>query len=118
MRNKKVNIFMDDLDNPRKELWEDIRTIILNIDSKIEEDIKWGAPTFIYKGNIATFNPRAKNFVNLTFHTGAFIDDPDGVLEGEAKEARVFRIESQEEFFQKKAGLEKVIKNWIELKDS
>ena len=59
----------------------------------MEEDIKWGAPTFMYKGNLATFNPRAKKFVNLTFHTGAEIEDPEGVLEGDAKEARVLRVE-------------------------
>jgi hypothetical protein len=117
MRNKKVDTFIDDLDNPLKKLWEEIRTIILNTDAKIEEDIKWGAPTFIYKGNLATFNPRAKKFVNLTFHTGALINDPDRVLEGEAKEARVFKVKSQEELIQKKVGLEKVIKNWIEFKD-
>ena len=118
MRNKKVDTFINDLDNPLKKLWQDIRTIILKTDSKIEEDIKWGAPTFIYKGNIATFNPRAKKFVNLTFHTGALIDDPYQVLEGEAKEARVFKIENKEELILKKAGLQKVINNWIKLKDS
>jgi hypothetical protein len=118
MRNKKVDTFINDLDNPLKKLWEEIRTIILNTDSKIDEEIKWGAPTFIYKGNIATFNPRAKKFVNLTFHTGALIDDPYLILKGEAKEARVFKVESQEELISKKAGLQKVINNWIKLKDS
>ena len=33
----------------------------------------------------------------LTFHTGALISDPEGVLEGDAKEARVFRVKSGEE---------------------
>ena len=82
-----------------------------------EQEPKWGAPTFIYKGNLATFNPRAKKFVNLTFHTGALISDPEGVLEGDAKEARVFRVKSGEELSGKKAGLEMVVKNWIQLKD-
>lgn len=91
--------------------------MILSVDSKMEEDIKWGAPTFIYKGNLATFNPRAKKFVNLTFHTGAHIDDSQGVLEGDAKEARVFRVESSDELKAKQAGLEVVVKNWIKLKD-
>jgi hypothetical protein len=83
----------------------------------MEEDIKWGAPTFLYKGNLATFNPRAKKFVNLTFHTGAEINDPDGVLEGDAKEARVFRVTNHEELIEKRAGLEVVVKNWIKLRD-
>ena len=84
-RNAKVDEYINKLDNPHKDLWEKIRTIILEVDERMEEDIKWGAPTFIYNGNLATFNPRAKKFVNLTFHTGAEIEDPDQVLEGDAK---------------------------------
>ena len=115
--NPKVDAYLKDLDHPLKEIWMQIREIILSADSKMEEDIKWGAPTFIYKGNLATFNPRAKKFVNLTFHTGAAIDDPAGVLEGDAKEARVFRVETIDELEQKKTGLEKVVKNWILARD-
>jgi len=114
----KVGEWMSNTDNPFKDLWEIIRKTIMNTDPKMEEDIKWGAPTFIYKGNLATFNPRAKKFVNLTFHTGATIDDPDGVLEGDAAEARVFRVESEDEFNNKKSGLESVVRNWIGMQDS
>lgn len=116
-KNKKVDDYMKKLDDPYKALWEEIRGTVLGTDPKMQEDIKWGAPTFIYKGNLATFNPRSKKFVNLTFHTGAMIDDPDGVLEGDAKEARVFRAESKAEFTKKKAGLQKVVRNWIKLQD-
>ena len=108
---------MEKLEIPLKKTWEQIRECILSIDDKITEDIKWGAPTFIYKTNIATFNPRAKKFVNLTFHTGAIIDDPDRVLDGDTKEARVFRVKDFEEFKKKKNGLEKVVRNWIKLKE-
>ena len=116
-KNSEVDAYMEKLDNPLKDLWEDIREIILKTDSKMEEDIKWGAPNFMYKGNLATFNPRANKFVNLTFHTGALIEDPDGVLEGDAKEARVVRIENADDLAAKKSGLEKVVQNWITLKD-
>lgn len=116
-KNSKVDAYMEKLDNPLKDVWEQIRDIVLGVDPKMEEDIKWGAPTFIYQGNMATFNPRAKKFVNLTFHTGALISDPEGVLEGEAKEARVFRVESSEVLDRKRAGLEAVVRNWILLKD-
>ena len=116
-KNLKVEEYMQDLDNPLKELWEQIREIILSVDPKMEEDIKWGAPTFIYKGNLATFNPRAKKFVNLTFHAGAIIKDPEGVLDGDAKEARVFRVSDDEDLSKKKTGLIKVVQNWIQIKD-
>ncbi len=115
--NSKVDKYFGELDNPLSPLWLEIRNIILGADPKMEEDIKWGAPTFIYKGNLATFNPRAKKFVNLTFHTGATIEDPESVLEGDAKEARVFRINSIEDLKSKQGGLVKVVKNWILMKD-
>jgi hypothetical protein len=116
-KNPTVDEYMQKLDNPLKDLWEQIRDIVLGVDEKMAENIKWGAPTFIYKGNLATFNPRAKKFINLTFHTGALIDDPEGVLEGDAKEARVLRIASGEELSAKQAGLVKVVENWIQMKD-
>jgi hypothetical protein len=116
--NDKVVMYLEQLDNPHKPLWLEIRDTILAVDPKMEEEIKWGAPTFTYKGNLATFNPRAKKFVTLTFHTGALINDPEGVLEGDSKEARVFRVATDEEFKNKKSGLEKVVKSWIALKDS
>lgn len=116
-RNQRVDDYMKKLDNPLKQIWEQIRDIILAVDPEIEEDIKWGAPTFIYKGNLATFNPRAKKFVNLTFHTGALIEDPEEVLEGDSAQARVLRVASSEEFESKKAGLEQVVRNWIQLQN-
>jgi hypothetical protein len=116
-KNPKVDAYLQKLDNPHKQLWQAIRDTVLAVDPKMEEDIKWGAPTFIYKGNLATFNPRAKKFVNLTFHTGATIDDPDGVLEGDSKEARVLRVDSQADLDKKRPGLEKVVRSWIKLQD-
>ena len=59
-KNANVDEWMANVDNPFKDLWEIIRSTVLSTDPKMEEDIKWGAPTFMYKGNLATFNPRAK----------------------------------------------------------
>ena len=55
--------------------------------------------------------------MNLTFHTGALINDPGGGLDGDAKEARVFDVSSREELDQKKAGFEMIVKNWIKMQD-
>ena len=95
-----------------------VREIILAANDKITEDIKWGAPSFAYKDNMATFNPRAKKFVNLTFHKGALINDDTGLLEGDQKEARVARFHSMDEIKEKKAALEKVVNKWVETMDA
>jgi hypothetical protein len=117
-KTKKVTDFITQLDNPLKNEINAVREIILNASNKITEDIKWGAPSFAYKDNMATFNPRAKKFVNLTFHKGALINDKTGLLEGDKKEARVARFNNMEEVHGKKGALETVVKNWIEFMDN
>jgi hypothetical protein len=116
-KNPKVDECMSKLEHSFKVTWEEIREIVLSVNPRMEEDIKWGAPTFLYKGNLAIFNPRAKKFVNLTFHTGAMIDDPEGILEGDAKEAKGFRENSSEELGGRRVGFEKVVRSWIDLKN-
>ncbi|MEO1050287.1 MAG: DUF1801 domain-containing protein [Bacteroidota bacterium] len=116
-KNQKVEDFLSNLDHPLKAEMMAVRDIILGVDSRMAEEIKWGAPTFTYKGNLATYNVRAKKFVNLTFHTGALIPDPTGVLEGDAKEARVMRFANMDEVESKREGLISVVKSWIELQD-
>jgi hypothetical protein len=50
-----------------------VREIILTADQRVEECIKWKSPSFVFKGNIACFNPRTKKHVSLMFHTGTSI---------------------------------------------
>lgn len=116
-KTQKVSDFIDQLNNPLKNEINAVREIILNASPKISEDIKWSAPSFAYKDNMATFNPRAKKFVNLTFHKGALIKDRTGLLEGDKKEARVARFNNMEDILSKKEALESVVRKWIELMD-
>jgi hypothetical protein len=116
-KTEKVTQFILTIDNPLKEEIDAVREIILNSSDKITEDIKWSAPSFAYKDNMATFNPRAKKFVNLTFHKGALIKDTSGLLEGDKKEARVARFDNMEDVLNKKEALESVVQKWVELMD-
>ncbi|HAA14949.1 MAG TPA: DUF1801 domain-containing protein [Cytophagales bacterium] len=112
-KTEEVTQFIAELDNPLKEEMDRVRHIILETSEKMTEDMKWKAPNFVYKGNMATFNPRAKKFVNLTFHKGALIEDTTGLLEGDQKEARVARFHSMEEVEAKKDQLQQVVRAWI-----
>lgn len=95
-----------------------VREIILETSDKIEEDIKWSSPTFIYKGNIASFIMNSKKHVSLMFHYGASIPDKHGLLEGDGKTARVAKFIDSKDIEKKKKALQAVIKEWIKLKDS
>ncbi len=91
-RNPDVDAWFDRYDNPQKPLVLAVRDAVLDADPRVEETIKWQAPTFMFKGNIASFYPRSKRAVSLMFHTGASLPDPDGVLEGEGDTSRVARF--------------------------
>jgi hypothetical protein len=116
-KNAKVDEWFRKYDNPQKEAMQQVREIILAASPKITEEIKWSAPTFAYKGNLASFSPRAKQFVHLMFHTGATIPDTTGLLEGEAAQVRVARFYDQADVKRKKSALTKVVRAWVKLRD-
>ena len=70
-RSKEVDAWFARYDNPMKEVVERIRMIVLGADRRIDECIKWQAPTFTYRGNLASFFPKSKKHASLMFHSGA-----------------------------------------------
>ena len=62
-----VNEYMKSLQHPLKAEIEAVRNIIKNANSKIGERIKWNAPSFFYIDDMAAFNPRAQNYVQIIF---------------------------------------------------
>lgn len=116
-KNSEVDQFIAKLKHPLKAEMERVREIILSADNKMTEVIKWGGPTFVYKGNLATLMPRTKRFVNLFFQTGATIPNGHGILEGEAKEVRVARFHDMKDIDGKKEALKAVVREWIRLRD-
>lgn len=116
IKNPEVSQWFKTSDNPKVDEMEAVRNIILNAHKSITEDIKWKAPNFIYNGNMCTFNPRAKGYVNLTFHNGAELNDPLGLLEGTGEKVRIAKFKDFAEIKQKKRALEMVIKEYMKSK--
>jgi uncharacterized protein YdeI (YjbR/CyaY-like superfamily) len=117
-RNPRVDEFLRKKNHPLSEEIQLVREIILNVSDKIEEDIKWSAPTFMYKGNIASYYMNARKLVSLMFHKGALINDQSGLLEGHGKEGRVARFTDIKDIRKKKKALESVIRAWIKMQDT
>ncbi|TKC64158.1 DUF1801 domain-containing protein [Pedobacter hiemivivus] len=112
---KKVEEFMSKLEHPLKAEMEAVRAIIVNANSKIEEDVKWGGPSFFYKEDLATFNPRIKNYVALIFHKGELLNIKSDFLE-EATKGKVYaKFYSMEQVTANKELIEKMVNTWIEL---
>lgn len=116
--NPEVDTFLEKKGHPLTAEIQRVREIILETDPRIEEAIKWSSPTFMYRGNIASFFMNAKKFVSLMFHKGALIPDNTGLLEGDGKEARVARFVDLEDIEKKREDLQSVIRAWITLQDA
>jgi hypothetical protein len=93
-----------------------LRNIILNANPKLEERVKWNAPSFYYIKDFAAFNLRAKGYVQIIFifYDGNMIED-SSLLEGKWKDRREARFYGMDDIEAKKPALEQFINNWIKL---
>jgi hypothetical protein len=117
MSKSEVDAWFDEYDNPMKDVVQRVRQIIMAADERMEEAIKWQAPTFMYKGNLASFFPKSKQHASLMFHTGAQIPGDFPHLEGDGDKARTMKVPDLETAEARKGELESIVKAWIEMKD-
>ena len=112
-----VDDWMARYDNPMKPVVQAMREAILAADPRLGECIKWQAPTFTYKGNMASFFPKSKAHASLMFHKGAEIPGDFPGLEGDGKEARSFKVASLEELDAKREELQAIARAWCDFRD-
>jgi len=115
-----VDSYMRDIDHPFKAEMEAVRAIILGVSDEISERIKWNAPSFFYKEeDLGAFHPRATEYAHLIllFPGGEGMDDGSGLLEGNHKDRREAKFHSLDDVKTKKRALEKLVKNWLALRD-
>lgn len=116
-----VETYMRALEHPCKPEMQSLRKLILAVDPRITEEIKWNAPSFALGEHFVTFNGWAKDYVQLIFHHGPKkstskgkpIADPSGLLEWLATDRASVRFESMQDVKSKKAALQAVIREWI-----
>ncbi len=104
-----MNAWFSKYENPLKDVMLKVRQIILSSDPRMEECIKWSGPTFTYKGNLASFNPRSKKHASLMFHTATHIPGKFSNLKGEGITARFMTFLNLDEV--------KSRKKWCKFKD-
>jgi len=111
-----VDAWFAKYENPKKDVVLRIREIVLGADPRIEETIKWQAPTFMYNGNLASFYPKSKEHASLMFHFGAKIPGKHRRLEGTGDTSRVMKITTVAEANKAKADIEKIVRAWCDWK--
>jgi hypothetical protein len=112
--NPEVDRWFGVLDHPLKEAMLLARQIILDADQRMSESIKWSSPTFAFKGNLASFQPKAKQFVSLMFHRGSEIPGDHPRLEGDAPLVRIMRFRNEADVEARRSELQAVVRAWCD----
>jgi hypothetical protein len=111
-RQPEVDAWFDRYDNPMRPVVQRIREIVLASDDRIDECIKWQAPTFTYRGNLASFYPKSRQHASLMFHEGARIPGRHPRLEGSGEVSRVLKVASIEEAEAARPDIEALVRAW------
>ncbi len=112
-----VDAWFEAYENPMKPVVQRVREIILATDDRVTETVKWQAPTFVYRGNIASFYPRSRRHASLMFHQGALIPGEHPVLEGDGATSRTAKFADLADVEAHRPDLEAVIRAWCAYRD-
>jgi hypothetical protein len=116
-RQPEVDAWFEHYENPMKPVVQRIRDIVLGADPRVDEVIKWQAPTFTYKGNIASFYPKSRQHASLMFHLGARIPGTFPRLEGTGDTSRVLKVSDLDDAEAARAELESIVRSWCAWRD-
>ena len=105
-------------ENPQKPPVEAVRQTMLKADKRMGECIKWQAPTFTFKGDLASFYPKSKAHVSPMFHNGARIPGDFPSLEGTGDTSRVMKFLNAADLKAKSAELRRLVKAWCDQQDA
>ena len=116
-KRKAVDAWFAKYENPMKPVVMAMREAILRADSRLDECIKWQAPTFTYEGNLASFFPRSKQHASLMFHQGGSIPGKFKRLSGSGV-GRHMKIASLDELDEARDELVKIVKAWCDSREA
>lgn len=96
IKNKDIADYVSGLSEFQKELVLKIREIVLSVDDRIQEGIKWGSIAFFNQKNICGYR-LAKAHVTLLFMEGSSLNDKYDILKGSGPKARTIKVTKLEE---------------------
>ena len=115
---EQVNEWMNKLDTQMKPAVNAVRKIIKTAGPKLNERIKWNAPSYYYKEDIVTFGPaRSKDKIILVFHHPGIVKIRSELLQGTYKDRRLVYLNSIKEIKDSQKELERIIKESVAMID-
>ncbi len=123
-RSSEVDAFMVGLAHPMAAQVEQLRSAILQQDARINESIKWNAPSFSIDEHFATFNLHYPDRVQIVLHAGAKVNpdaeqfeiaDPEKLLKWAAVDRASITFASAEEVDARLDDFLGILVQWIAL---
>jgi uncharacterized protein YdhG (YjbR/CyaY superfamily) len=115
-RTDKVDELLRELSHPLTAEVEAVRSIIKGVNKNINEEVKWRAPSFNYKGEyLVTFNLWETKRILLVFQNPLIPQVKSKILEGDYKDRRKAYFADMQDIKAKKPLLEKALKDLIKL---
>ncbi|MCX7174548.1 MAG: DUF1801 domain-containing protein [Proteobacteria bacterium] len=117
-----VDAYMKALEHPHKASIQELRELVLSVDPRIKEQVKWNAPSFYLEDNFATLRVQPEPILQLVLHSGSKRNahpkkfellDPQSLLKWPAKDRCVVTFSSSIEVSQHKAAIKRMITDWI-----
>lgn len=96
--NERVNEYIKELDNPQREICEELRAVILKNFPNIKESMKYGVPYYDNKFYIVGL----KDSVNLGFSIKNLTDDEISFFQGTGKTTRHLKFQTSDEINEEK----------------
>lgn len=114
---EQVKAWLDKLNPEVKKLTDSVRKIIKTAAPKLNERIKWNAPSYYYKEDVVTFGPYRNGMILLIFHHPLIVKIKSPLLEGNYKDRRIVYLKDAAAVTAAKKELERIIKEHIQLLD-
>ncbi|QYO66527.1 DUF1801 domain-containing protein [Leptolyngbya sp. 7M] len=117
-----VSELISGLEHPFKSEIDEMRHLILGLDTLVTEKIKWNAPSFCWNGeDRITFKLQPRNCFQIVFHRGAnpsgqgsvTVSDPKGLLKWAAADRAVATIPDAAYFQEHKQALLDISLSWM-----
>lgn len=124
---KTLEDFFDDLDADKHSQVQALRSLIIEADPRLEEHIKWNAPSYVLDGeDRITFNLTNKQgAIKLVLHMGAtrkenknaapIMNDESGLIEWSSDIRGIITFSDIGDITSKQTSLKNILKKWLSI---
>jgi hypothetical protein len=115
-RTRAMNAFMAHLKHPMKAEISAVRVIIKQAHEKVAERVKWDAPMFYYREDLATFDLSTMKSVHLVLlgEQAQQVRAADGLVHEDHEGRRAMSFRNMSGVVAKKGALTMFVKEWVQ----